>query len=451
MSDATTRTERLLRRVRALGLAPKVDVGAPLDEASLRALLEPLRSSTSERPRADSVRGRAGRVRERVARAWSATLARLSRDAPFSDDNTVEVYCDGDVAFEEMLEAIARADRRVWFETYIFADDPLGRRVRDALVDARARGVEVTLLYDAFGSNDLDEGFFAPLVAAGGRVVAFNPVALFARGPTRQIALPLTLRDHRKILVVDDARAFAGGMNVSADYAGKKLGNARFRDTHLSVTGTAARDLARTFVESFARATGERLVVGEAPRASGGTTVAQVLRADPWSSRRQIQRALRRALSRAVSRAWVTTPYFVPPRTLLGALCRAARRGVDVRVLTAGDSDVPIVRLASWHFYDRLLASGVRVFELEARTLHAKTTTIDGLYGTVGSFNLDHWSHRRLLEVNVAMVDGAHARALETQFVHDLEGAREVTRERLAHRSVFARVLAWLAALVVRI
>lgn len=450
MSDTdVTRTERLFRRVRALGLAPRPDARAPLDEHALRLLLD-----RRLRPARDDGRPFAG-VRARIARAWSATLARLSKDGPFSDDNHIEIFSDGDVAFTAMLEAIARSESRVWLETYIFADDALGARVRDALVAARARGVEVVVLFDAFGSSGLDEGFFAPLVAAGGRVVAFNPLVLFARGAARRLALPLTLRDHRKILVVDDALAFAGGMNMSADYAGAELGNGRFRDTHLAVRGTAARELAETFIASFARATGEKLTLRPAvARDDEGPvarTVAQVLRADPRSARRPIQRALRRVLARTVSRAWVTTPYFVPPRALLSALCRAARRGVDVRVLTAGASDVPIVRLASWHFYDQLLAAGVRVFELEARTLHAKTTTIDGLYCTIGSFNLDHWSHRRLLEVNVAIVDGQHARALEGQFTRDLEGAREVTRERLTHRSVFTRALAWLAALVVRL
>jgi cardiolipin synthase len=441
----TSRVSELVERARAWRALRTDRSPGPLDESALVALLDP------------RVRQGAGLV-DLVVRSWHTTLARLSRLGDFSDDNAITLYFDGDVAFTAKLEAIAAARKRVWLETYIFADDALGRRVRDALIDAASRGVDVIVLYDHFGSSSLPDGFFVELVRAGARVVAFNP--MFAWWKRHPITLPLLLRDHRKILVVDEMTAFAGGMNISTDYAGPRLGNGRFRDTHLSLTGTGVRDLANTFAESFERATGDRLAILDedtsararfAPLHERQGTLVQVLRADPRTTTRALQRAFRRTVSRSVARCYLTTPYFVPPRPLIRALVRSARRGVDVRVLTAGVSDVPLVRHASWHLYSRLLKGGVRVFELESRTLHAKTATIDGIYGTVGSFNLDHWSHQRLLEVNVAMVDGRIAHRLEAQFLADLEGAREITSAMLTERSFFARLLGRLAYWLTRL
>ena len=176
-----------------------------------------------------------------------------------------------------------------------------------------------------------------------------------------------------------------------------------------------------------------------------GTTFVQVLGSNVRRRRRHIQRSVRQTVRRSVNRCYVTSPYFIPPRRLIRALVGAARRGVDVRVLTAGLSDVPIVHLASSYLYPMLLRQGVKVYELQGHTLHAKTTTIDGVYATVGSFNLDFWSHRRLLEVNVAFLDADLAKELEDQFVTDLEGAVEMTLEGLSKRSWMRRAFAWLA------
>jgi cardiolipin synthase len=167
--------------------------------------------------------------------------------------------------------------------------------------------------------------------------------------------------------------------------------------------------------------------------------------------RRRIQRALRMTLARAQEHAYLTSPYFVPPARLMRALLHARRRGVDVVVLTAGRSDVPLVRFASQHLYGRLLSAGVRIFELERRTLHAKAVTVDGVYATVGSFNLDYWSDRRNLELTVGVLDPNATAELEREFARDLEGAREVTLETWGERSWLERGIGWLAYQVMRV
>jgi cardiolipin synthase A/B len=408
------------------------------------ALLPRREPLTEERLRALFLREGAPRdgLRDRLATGWRRTLGRLLPLGGVSGGNSVALHPNGDEAFFAMLAAIEAARRRAWFEIYIFEPDELGARVLLALAAAAARGVEVVLLFDAFGSPRLGAHELAPLVAEGARVAAFNP--LFGRGD-----MPPWVRNHRKILLCDDV-GFSGGMNVSVDYGGERLGNSRFRDTMVQVRGPAVSDLARVFATSWRVATGEDLKAEDGYEPQADDVLLQVLSSTVRRERRNVQRALLHTITRSVERCWLTSPYFVPPPRLVRSLNVAARRGVDVRILTAGLSDVPLVRRASQHLYGRLLKRGVRVYEMFGRTLHAKTATIDGVYAAVGSFNLDYWSYRRLLEVNVGAVDRGVAHRLEAQFEEDLKISEEVVLARWERRSFFARVVDWLAYQLLR-
>lgn len=388
--------------------------------------------------------GTLARVAARLRARWQRTLARLAPLGGASQGNRVAVYNDGDAAFTAILLAIASARRQVWFEVYILEPDALGQRVIEALAEAARRGCEVILLYDSFGSPRIGDSFLAPLRAAGGRAVAFNPVW------TWRPRLPPHIRDHRKIVIVDGEVAFCGGMNVTADYAGLRLGTGRFRDTVARIEGPASRDLAAVLARSLEETTGEKIQpsIDPTPRPDG--VYVQVLASNARRNLRSIQRAFRQALQRASLRCYLTTPYFVPPSRLKRALFRAARRGVDVRVLTAGESDVPTVRAASEHLYGRYLQHGVRVYEMFGKTLHAKTATVDGLWAMVGSFNLDRWSDRRNLEVSVTVLDPVVAREMEEHFRADLAQSREVTLETWKRRSLWRRLWGWIAYQILR-
>jgi cardiolipin synthase len=372
---------------------------------------------------------------------WRTTAGRLLRLGGASDGNELTLFVDGDDAFDAMLGAIDRAKTRVWFETYIFAPDALGQSVLDALTRAAARGVDVRLLVDDVGSPDLG-ALTAPLSNAGGRIAVFNPTMRF----TLKRRLPLTMRDHRKVLVVDDDAGFCGGMNVSCDYGGARRGNGTFRDTHLLVQGPAVRDLAIVFAASWHHASDERLATfSPAPPRFDGSHV-QILGSDRFWRRSAIQRALHHAVTRAHARIRLTAPYFVPPPRLLRALSQAARRGVVVEVLTAGVSDVPIAAAAARHLYGRLLQSGVHIWELGGgRKLHAKTASVDGIYAHVGSFNLDRWSFDRNLEVVAMVLDPGFSQALDRVFDDDLATSTQVTLAAWQNRSVVDVVVGWCA------
>jgi len=369
----------------------------------------------------------------RFVGAWRKTLRLLRPLGAASQENRVRVLADGDQVFEDMWAAIASASRAVLLNTYILEPDRVGERTLQELERAAARGCRVLLALDAFGSHRVSTARLDALRAAGVRVQLFNPVVRWSSPLSRLV------RDHRKILVVDERVAFCGGLNFAEEYAGERHGTGLFRDTQLALEGPCARDLAQ-LIEPQGRA------APAAARAEGALVL--ILESHVRRQRRAIQKALRTMLGRALVHCHLTSPYFVPPPRLVRALVHAARRGVDVRVLTSGRSDVPLVRLASQHLYGRLLRRGVRIFELDARVLHAKTVTVDGVFASVGSFNLDYWSDRRNLEVLVGVLDRQAAGVVEEQFQRDLAGAREIELKSWQSRGWPRRLLHWTAYLL---
>lgn len=380
----------------------------------------------------------------RFVGAWRKTLRILRPLGAVSQGNTVRVLTDGDEVFETLWAAIACAERTVQMTTYILEPDRVGERTLLELQRAAERGCRVLLVIDAFGSHRVTGERLERLRGAGATVVVFNPIVRW-RSPLSRL-----VRMHRKILVVDGRLAFCGGMNMAEEYAGPRHGTGLFRDTQLALEGPCARDLAALIERD---ALEERTRAPAAPQAvpEHAGSLVQILESHVRRHQRAIRKALRITLGRTLERCYLTSPYFVPPERLLRGLKHAARRGVDVRVLTAGRSDVPVVRLASQHLYGRLLRAGVRIFEMHSRVLHAKTITADGVYATVGSFNLDYWSDRRNLEVSVSVLDRGAASALEGQFLRDLEGAQEVRLETWTKRTWIRRVSGWIAYQALRI
>ena len=420
-----------------LAMSTQLDLPEPIER--------PLRRAASARRRLirrlrTMLRRHGPSIGDHAASHWERLAARLIAFGGASHDNAVELFTDGDELFDTIWRDIAGASSRVWLETYTIEPDRVGTRTIAELAAAAARGCSVVLLYDAVGSSKLSTEAIETLRAAGCSVMAFNPIWRWRRNG------PLLCRDHRKILVIDDRIGYCGGMNLSEDYAGHRHGRGTFRDCHLRLQGRCVPDLGQVFRSSLAYVLDDSGAPGlgaGSPRAAGPTFV-QVLGSSGLRGRRTVQRAVRATIRRALHHCWITTPYFVPPLRLARAIIRAAKRGVDVRILTPGPCDVPIVRMAAQHVYAQFLQHGVRIFELQDCMLHAKSMTIDGLYSTVGSFNLDHWSDKHNLEVNVGMIDPAIAKELEQQFTVNVASAREITLDMLNRRTVWQRFAHWL-------
>lgn len=373
-------------------------------------------------------------------------LPTLSR-APFAEvtigANQVAVLKDGAQAYPAMLEAIAKARSTVCLQTYILRDDATGKRFAGALIEKASAGVEVSVLYDGWGST-LSEEFLQSLRHGGVKLLCFGPLRFTGR--LGKFLGRLRKRNHRKALIVDGEVAFTGGLNIADDYAAVEDGGSGWRDTHVRVRGPAAVALERRFLDTWHRHGGERLDQPRYQRQPAAMDprvrfIENEFRAD----RKDIRNAYVGALKQAKRRVQLTHAYFLPPSKVLRAIVSTARRGVKVKVIIAGATDVPILLYGARALYDNLLKAGVQLYEWQGRVLHAKTAVIDGKWVTVGSANLDHLSLRRNLEVNAVFDDASLGSAAETLFEQDLTECKEITLEDLRRRPWWHRVLSRLA------
>ena len=370
----------------------------------------------------------------------------------FVEGNQVRLLRNGSAAYPEMLAAIAAAEQQILLEMYWFGSDVIGRTFAAALGAAARRGVEVSIIFDAVGSVGASAEMFAELSRAGAQVIEFNPIAPWKR---RFRLSKLTRRDHRKILVIDGQIGFTGGINIADYWLPLDDGGGGWRDDMVRIDGPAVAGLSECFALVWARLRGRKLRVPDsgsrpAPVLAVGSRRARlpairVLGQRFLRTQRQISRAYLHYLRRAEQRIFIANSYFVPDRRVLRALARAARRGVDVRIIVPGQSDVDIVRHASRAVWGRLLRAGVRIFEWDESVLHAKTAVVDGLWSTIGTFNFDYMSLRMNLEVNVTVLDERFAARLEASFLEDFELCREVSLVDFRFRPLGQRLLEYLA------
>jgi cardiolipin synthase len=375
-------------------------------------------------------------------------LLRRIDESPIHRGNAVTLYFDGAEAFAAMWTAIASAREEVLLEAYILKDDAAGRALGDALAEAVRRGVTARVLADAFGSSATRGAFWRGLEERGIDVRLYHPLFPYLWYQP--------YRDHRKILAVDRRVAFTGGMNIGEEY-GSSLGHPKhggtWRDTHARLEGPAAWEMAVVFREGWQGAGGAPFEIpplalppDDAPVPAGASLL--VLDSAPGRGHEETASVLAAAIAASRERFWLTNAYFAPRRGALPLLADAARRGVDVRLLLPGVSDVPLVRHAGHGSYRHLLKHGVRIFEYRRAVLHAKSFVADGYLSMVGSTNMDFRSFHFNAECNVVALDAVVANTLEEQFTVDLADAAEITlaewdRRTRAHKAgdALARML----------
>lgn len=324
------------------------------------------------------------------------------------------LYTEGDPFYEAMAQAIAKARHHVHMEYYIFKDDAASRPLIDLLAERAAAGVEVRIIADALGSR-LPPDFVARLRSKGIQFTFFNPT-MIARLGHRII----NFRTHRKITVVDGLVGFTGGTNIWADHSVRIVGERARRDTDIEFRGEAVHGLQHAFLEDWLFASGESFS-GDAlaryfPVSPPGPQIMQIIPSGPDTDEHAIYAFMLAAIGLARKRIWLTTPYFVPDEALLGALCIAARRGVDVQIIVPGKSDWRWVDAAGASNHDDLMRSGVKIFLNGPPLLHAKTAVIDGEIGVVSTANLDERSLKLNFEVATVLYGGPGVEALATIF-----------------------------------
>lgn len=343
-------------------------------------------------------------------------------------DPAVRVYTEGDELYAAMLGAIARARRSVKLETYIFADDEVGRRFIEALSERARAGVQVLVYLDAAGSLFWGGRSVGKALRAGKVQVRW-----FRRWSWRA-PLRYNRRNHRKLLVVDGRTGFFGGFNIHRENSRAVYGEGRWRDTHVEVHGALARNL-QTLFNAFWR---NRLRMRPDLAAPGG----QILVTNHSRRGRLYLRDLyTRRFREARESIHLTTPYFVPDYRTRLSLMHAALRGVEVRLLVPRKNNERIVQWAARAAYANLLAAGAHIHEYLPRMLHAKTLVVDGAWCTVGTANLDYRSFFLNYEITLASGDKGLCAALERDFQLDLKQSEAIQPRRWARRHWWLRTL----------
>jgi len=362
---------------------------------------------------------------------------------PWRGGNRFQLLVDGNRFFPHMLQAINDAAHHVYLEIYLFETGTVAGRFIDALVAAAARGVDVRVILDDFGARGLGRGDRERLRSSGVKLAFYNPLRIGKW-------LKNLARDHRKLLVTDGTTAFVGGTGITDEFDPADSPESRWRETVVQVAGPVIFDWQTLFIESWKRHSGEMLQLPAKPAVAAGERMLGRVTLMRGRSQQGIKRDLITHVHSAKRRVWFSTAYFVPPRRIRRALRRAARRGVDVRLLLPGPrTDHPAVRLAGRRFYASMLRSGVRIFEFQPRVLHSKVSLCDS-WVSIGSSNLDNWNLRWNLDANQAIEDHEFAEQVRAMFDADFAQTIEYTYRDWMRRSWHSRASEWLWGLVDR-
>ncbi|SER03368.1 cardiolipin synthase [Solimonas aquatica] len=354
---------------------------------------------------------------------------------PLLGGNRVRELYDGEQAYPAMLAAIDGAQRSIWLASYIFDNDAVGRRFADALIAAQHRGVTVCVLIDDVGERYSLRRISGRFKGSGVQLARFNPLRLLPP------ALHLNLRNHRKLLIIDDRIGYTGGMNLSARHlTGAGSGRHAVRDLHFELQGPLLRQMAEVFAEDWAFATRRRLPLPEAPQPEPTPAIARVITDGPNEDIDQLDLVLQAAIAAAQREILIMTPYFLPTPALIAALQGAALRGVDTRVLLPARNNLIYVDWATRHMLPTLLERGVQVRYQGGVFCHSKLLLIDGVYTQIGSAN---WDPRSLLlnfELNAEFYDENFAARMTAHFEAAWAQAAGITLEALRTRPLALRM-----------
>jgi cardiolipin synthase len=408
---------------------------------------------SAERSRAILERLRAGGQGTDVLSRHLA-LEEAVAGSPLTAGNKAVLLEDGPATYRAMLAAIATAKDHIHLETYILDDDEVGQRFADALIARQQQGVQVHLIHDGVGTLSTPDAFFQRLTDSGIKVLKFNPI-----NPAQVRAeWELNERDHRKLLIVDGRIAFLGGINISGVYSsgslsggsgsGQSSGDPKsgdgtpWRDTHIQLQGPVVAELQKLFMDTWVAQKGEPMVERNyyPPPERVGRDVVRALASSPKDNYSAIYATLLSAIGSAETSVYLTNAYFAPDPQLLDALESAARRGVDVKLILPSKTDSWLIFHAGRNYYHRLLKAGVKIYERQGVILHTKSGSVDGVWSTVGSTNLDWRSFLHNYELNAVVLGSEFGAQLQRMFDADLAASQQITLTEWKRRSLTLRV-----------
>ncbi len=367
--------------------------------------------------------------------------------SPLIVGNKVTLLEDDPATYQAMFAAIRKAQDHINIQTYIIEDDEVGRQFAALLLERRAQGVPVNLIYDSVGALGTPRAYFNRLTEGGIEVLEFNPVnPLTVKKPWA-----LNHRDHRKLLVVDGRTAFIGGLNISNVYSsGSAIGGSKasgnpttgWRDTHIQIDGPVVGEFQKLFLQTWTKQQGKPLAQKNYfPALSPqGKEIVRAIGSTPDDAYSLIYLTLISAITHAEKQVYITNAYFVPDPQLLKALINAAARSVDVRLILPSHSDSAVVFHAGRAHYSELLEGGVKIYERRGALLHAKTAIMDGVLSWVGSSSLDWRSALDNDEINAVILEHDFAQQMQAAFVRDMAASAAIEFESWKRRPLLLRL-----------
>ena len=354
-------------------------------------------------------------------------------------NNNVRLLLNGHETFSEVRNALTHAERSVNLEYFSFHDDETGNAIKNILMERARKGVNVRMILDAAGSWRVGKRFKRELKDSGINLQMFMPLTI------RNISHEIIHRDHRKIITVDGTTGFLGGFNIGDVYL------RQWRDTHLKIDGDAVSELDKIFFGMWNKITGSDLNHDSYffnDNVNHNVPARIIAGGKSDNEFRAVADEYIRIITSAKKRIWITTPYFVPDRKFLNALCLASRNNVDVRIIIPSWSNHPLVSWASQSYIDSLLRNGIKIFVYNDRFIHAKTLIADSHVASVGTANLDSLSFEINYEVQAFVYSTRLVHELEEVFIQDLKNCTEETKENRKNRPFTSRIKAGIGRLL---
>ncbi len=354
---------------------------------------------------------------------------------PFKNNET-DVYVSGYEFFPALLAEISKATHHIHIVSYIIDDDPLGRLLRDALIDKARKGVEVRLLFDDVGSWKTPNRFFEQMREEGIEVPPFMPVRFPA------FTGKVNYRNHRKIIVIDGKVGFIGGMNLAQRYVKGHKG-IMWRDTHVKISGAAVYGLQRAFLVDWFHA--DRTLITDRKYYPDTTitpnnSLIQIVTSSPTNVWEELEQGYIKILLSAKRYVYMETPYFLPTEPIFFAMRTAALSGVDVRLMVSLKTDSKLVQMASRSYLTQTIQAGVKVICYEEGFNHTKLLVADDNVATIGSANIDFRSFENNFEANAFFYDKSMAQRIKDIFLTDetkcvpLEKIKEINHKSFIYR-----------------
>ena len=354
-------------------------------------------------------------------------LIQTNSNANLHANNQITIFKDGLEKFAALKEELLKAKHHIHLEYYTIESDKIGTEIKDLLIKKSKEGVSVRIVMDGFGSSKLSRSYLKELEDSGIATaqISYSIFDIFHR------ARPIIgYRDHRKLAVIDGKVGFIGGINIGDEY----ISNSEFgywRDTHLMIKGQSVHAVQDVFLHKYnniMKSKGVSLDESNLPlyyppaEPGTGATPLQIIKSGPDTKYYSALQLILKMITMAKDHIYITTPYFVPPHSILEAIKMASTSGVDVKILFPDQCDELLMHHASKNHLYELLKYGVKVYLYDKNSfVHAKTITIDSKFCTIGSINVDSLSLEYNYEANAVIYDSAAALQLEELFLEDIK------------------------------